>query len=293
MKAESYKIGEVIDEAALVLDNQGIGEGRRTAQLLMQHLLKIETAELITRLKEELTRDLIARYSGLLKRRLRREPLQYITRRVEFWGLEFYIDQRALIPRPESELIIEAVEKDFPEHDKPLSIVDVGTGSGCLAVVLALNYTKAKLFALDLEPGALEVASINSSRHNVTNRIKLLQGDLMTPLAAIKTPRKYNIVVSNPPYISLQEIPSLQPEVAKAEPKNALVAGSTGLEIFKRLIPQISILLKKSGRFYLECGAGQDEEVSKLISHEEELNLLRIDDDLQGIPRVLVGEKRS
>lgn len=261
--------------------------------MLMQHLLKIETAELITRLKEELTRDLIARYEGLLKRRLRREPLQYITRRVEFWGLEFYIDQRTLIPRPESELIIEAVENDFPERDKPLAIVDVGTGSGCLAVVLALEYSKAKLFALDLEPGALEVASINSSRHNVTNRVKLLQGDLMAPLAALKTPRKYHIIVSNPPYISSQEIPSLQPEVTKAEPNNALVAGETGLELFKRLIPQISVVLKKGGRFYLECGAGQDREVSNLIRNEEGLNLLRIDTDLQGIPRVIVGEKRG
>jgi len=243
----------------------------------MMHLLKIEMAELISRGGEELSADLQAQYSGFIHRRLQREPLQYITRRADFWSREFYVDPRAPIPRPETEHIIEEVQGDFPDKQAKLTIADVGVGSGILAVVMALEFPKAKVFGIDRAPGALEVATINSSRLNVSDRFKLMQGDLLEPLIRTLGPGSLNVIVSNPPYINDKEAADLAP----------------GLEVFKRLVPQVALMLAPGGRLYLECGSGQAEDVAALIGAQEPLAHLRTVADLQGIGRVIVGEKKD
>lgn len=292
MSSEQFTISRVLDRAREVFKENFIRDPERNAQLLLQHMLKIDTAELIGKMNDEMSMDQVTVFSALVKRRLRREPLQYITRRAEFWSLNLYVDQRVLIPRPESEHIIEAVLDDFPERNKTTAIVDVGTGSGCLSVALATEFSKSKVFAIDLDPGALEVATINASRINVSNKVTFLRGDLLTPLKSVKSPRNYHIIVSNPPYISKTEEKSLEPEVIKAEPKKALVAGNTGYEVYARLIPQLSSYLKKDGLFYLEIGEGQERTVKKMIDDENELSYVRTVEDLQSIPRVVVGTRR-
>lgn len=286
-------IAEAVDTAAKLLEEQGIAEGRRTAQLLMMHLLKIEMAELLSRGKKRLTPDLQAPYSGLLNRRLRHEPLQYIISRAEFWSQEFYVDPRALIPRPETEHIAEEVLRDFPDKNSKLQIVDVGAGTGILAIILALEYPKARVIGVDLAHGALEVAAINVSRMNVSGRVELVHGDLLAPVIEKLGGGAADIIVSNPPYISLGEASSLAPEVIQAEPREALLAGPTGLEIFNRLVPQVAVALAPGGRFYLECGAGQAGDVKRIIDAEEAVKHLRAVPDLQGIERVVIGERRS
>lgn len=289
MNEQSHTIREVIDEAARVLREHGIGEAERNSRLLMQHVLKLENADLISKGGETMAGEHLAIYSALLRRRLGHEPLQYITRRAEFWGLEFYVDSRVLIPRPETEHIVEAVLADYPERMRTWAIADIGCGSGCLTVALAHEFSRARLFAVDSESGPMEVTAINASRHNVANRTKLLRGDLLEPLAAVQSPRGMHIIVSNPPYIAADDLPHLQPEVSRAEPRKALVGGRTGLEIYQRLIPQLSRCLRRGGRFYLECGAGQADAVRALLEAQKELRWDRTVPDLAGIPRVVVG----
>jgi release factor glutamine methyltransferase len=282
-------IAQVVDFAAKHFEQSGIAEGRRNAQLLMMHLLGTGMAELLSRGNEELQPDLQAQYAGLVGRRVRHEPVQYITRRAEFWSHEFYVDPRSPIPRPETEHIIEEVIRDFPERERELRVVDVGTGSGILAAVLASEFPNSRVFATDLARGALEVAAINVTRLNVGARVELLHGDLLEPVNENLGVGSVDIVVSNPPYISLGEASGLAPEVVSAEPKGALFAGPTGLEIFQRLIPQAALMLAPGGRLYLECGAGQAGSVSEIINKEKNLRYLRSAKDLQGIERVVVG----
>jgi release factor glutamine methyltransferase len=290
---EEYSIQQVLERAEKVMRENYIRDAERDAQLLMLYHLKIEMAELITRLGEIMLADDLAQFSALIQRRLRREPLQYIMRKADFWDLSLYVDQRVLIPRPETEHIIEAILADYPEKTKSLSIVDVGTGSGCLSVALANEYKKAKVYSIDIDPGALEVATINASRGNVINRTTLLEGDLLEPLDSIESPRTFHIIVSNPPYISMDEARELEPEVIKSEPLKALVAGKTGLEVYTRLIAQLAGRLRKKGRFYLEVGAGQDGPVRRMVEDDGGLIYLRTVPDLQGIGRVVIGERRK
>ena len=286
-------IAEAVETAAKHLEGQGIAEGRKAAQLLMMHLLNIKMAELLSRGNKKLTPDLQAQFSGLVNRRLRHEPLQYITRRAEFWSREFYVDPRALVPRPETEHIVEEVLRDYPGRDGRLKIVDVGAGSGVLTVILALEYPKARIIGTDLAHGALEVAAINVSRLNVSGQVELLHGDLLAPVNEKLGAGVIDIIVSNPPYISLGEAASLAPEVIRAEPRSALLAGPTGLEVFRRLIPQAAVILAPGGKFYFECGAGQAGAIEKIVNGQESLKHLRTVTDLQGIERIVVGERRS
>lgn len=289
---QAYTIGGVVEEAARHLKKNGIEEAKRTAQLLMQHILKVEMAELLSRSRDELSPDLFAQYSGLIRRRLSHEPLQYITRRVEFWSLSFHIDPRAAIPRPETEHVVEQVLADFSDKDEPLKIVDVGTGSGVLAIALAMEFPKAQVFGVDIDSGALEVAEINSSRLSVADRVTMLRNDLLAGKPNQLEPDSFDVIVSNPPYISEAEIDTLAPQVARAEPRRALVAGATGLEIYRRLIPQAEEYLVTGGRLYMECGAGRAEAVKRLIEESGSMTHVRTAKDLRKVPRVVVGRKR-
>ena len=291
MTTAEATVARAVEEAAEHLGAQRIAEARRNAQLLMQHLLRTDAAGLFGRWNERLPPDLRARYGGLVGRRLRREPLQYITRRAEFWSREFYVDPRVPVPRPESEHIVEELLRDFPRGSAAPRTVDVGTGSGCLAVAIALELPQAEVIGIDIERSALEVAAINASRNNVSDRISLLRGDLLEPALELLGPGSVDAVVSNPPYIGDGEAAALPAEVIGAEPRRALVAGPTGLEIFRRLVPQAAALLKPGGRLYLECGARQAGRVEEIVAAEPSLGRLRTAPDLRGIPRVVVGRR--
>jgi len=293
MRTAEATIARAVEEAAEHMETQEIAEARRNAQMLMQHLLGTDTAGLFGRWNDQLPPDLQARYAGLVGRRLRHEPLQYITRRAEFWSREFYVDPRVPVPRPESEHIVEELLKDFPDKNAAPRTVDVGTGSGCLAVAIALEFPQAEVIGIDVEQGALEVAAINASRNNVSDRISLLHGDLLAPALERLGPGSVDAVVSNPPYIGEGEAAALPAEVIGAEPRRALVAGPTGLEIFRRLVPQAALLMKPGGRLYLECGARQAGPVEAIVAAEPSLGHLRTAPDLRGIPRVVVSGKEG
>jgi release factor glutamine methyltransferase len=255
----------------------------RDAELLLLHTLSISRATLLAHPERTLAPTEILSYHQAIHRRGNAEPIQYITGTQEFFGLPFHVSPAVLIPRPETELLVESVLERLPP-DQPLRIADVGTGSGILAITLALHLPLAELTAIDLSPAALAVAHRNAETHEVSQRIHLLQSDLLAaaPSAA------FDAIVSNPPYIPDSDRATLHPQVRDFEPASALFAGPNGLDIYSRLIPQASDALRPGGLLALEIGFGQASEVRQLLSNWNQIQFL---EDLQQIPRVALARK--
>jgi release factor glutamine methyltransferase len=254
---------------------------RRDAEVLLAHVLGCDQTALFTYPERLLSSGESDWYESLLTRRMSSEPMQYIVGAQEFFGLLFEVTPDVLIPRPETEQVVEAaLERIGPEGNPRM--VDVGTGSGAIAVALAHALPRAQLTAVDLSPAALDVARRNAERHGVADRVTFLQSDL---LAAIDD-GDFDVVVSNPPYVAEAEV--LEPQVSNYEPHSALYAGPTGLEIYERLIPQARRVLKPNGWLMLEIGFGQSPALFKLLSEWAGVSFL---DDLRGIPRVVQAQK--
>ena len=271
----------------------GIGpeEADLDARLLAQELLGWDAARYFTSSNEPEPAGFAARYEPLVARREGREPLAYITGRKEFWGLELEVSPAVLIPRPETELIVEAALERFPDHHAPLEAADICTGSGCLAVALARERPGARFVATDVSADALRTARRNANRHGVADRVQLLQADVFdgtgNGAAAL-----FDLIVSNPPYVPEGDRATLQPEVRDHEPAIALIAGEDGLTIIRRLVEQSAGRLTPGGLLIFEFGLGQADAVRALISQVPGLTMLEVKGDLQGIPRTAVAGRR-
>jgi len=273
----------VIAEAAGVLRGAGVGEARREAGALLAHLIKRDRAFLITHGDAPLTPDDLARFRQLIARRAAGEPFQYITGRQEFYGLDFEVTPDVLIPRPETELLIETALQLLKEKTAPL-ICDVGTGSGCIAVTLLHERADARAVALDISTPALHIAARNASRHNVSGRLSLLLSDCFAALDSTDEP--FTIIVSNPPYIAESHLAGLQREVRDHEPRGALTPGGDGLGVIRRLLNDAPQFLVAGGHLVFEIGFDQHEAVAELIDPRV-WALLGMHKDLQGIPRIV------
>ena len=254
---------------------------RRDAELLLAHVLGCRPVDLFAHPERLLSLTEADQFESFIRRRLASEPLQYITGVQEFFGLPFEVSPAVLIPRPETEHLVEAVLQRL-DHQADLRIVDVGAGSGAIAVTLAHALPRSRVTAVDLSPTALEVTSRNAQQHGVADRVTLLLSDLLAALDAADL----DAVVSNPPYIANGEV--LEPQVANYEPHSALYAGPTGLEIYERLIPQAAQALKPQGWLMMEIGYGQRSAVENLLRDWTDVAFL---DDYQGIPRVVVARR--
>jgi release factor glutamine methyltransferase len=257
----------------------------RDAELLLLHTLQISRATLIAYPDRELPADEETIYESLLMRRLQHEPIQYIVGQQEFYGLNFRVTPAVLIPRPETEHLVEAVLKLLPSNQS-LRIVDIGTGSGAIAIALAVHLPYAEITALDISPDALAVAARNADENKVADRIRFVQSDLLN--AVTSGEETFNAIVSNPPYIPNADRPSLHPQVRDHEPATALFAGETGLDIYRLLIPQAHTALKQNGLLALEIGHGQQIALTELLSGWHSVSFL---EDLQQIPRVALARR--
>jgi release factor glutamine methyltransferase len=226
-----------------------------------------------------------AAYDALIQRRRASEPIQYITGEQEFYGLALRVTPAVLIPRPETEQLVEAVLAEL-DGARPLRILDVGTGSGAIAIALAHHLPHASVTAVDLSSAALEVAASNAARHALTDRIRFIQSDLLAALSPDEPP--FDLIVSNPPYVPTGDRAGLHPQVRDHEPASALFAGPDGLDIYRRLIPQARAALRPDGLLALEIGHNQREAIASLLSGWNQLRFL---DDLQQIPRVAIARK--
>jgi release factor glutamine methyltransferase len=260
---------------------------RRDTELLLLHTLSISRASLIADPSRVLTAEQQSAYEAAIARRLRHEPVQYITGHQEFYGLRFHVTPAVLIPRPETEHLVESVLQRLP-HDLPLSIADIGVGSGAIAVALATQLPHAHIVALDLSPAALAVAESNVADHHLTSRIRLLHSDLLAGLPHAEQNGHFDAIVSNPPYVPLHEATDLHPQVREHEPATALFAGTDGLEIYRRIIPEAHKAMKNGGLLALEIGHGQQAPLTTLLSGWHDVEFVP---DLQGIPRVALARR--
>ena len=259
----------------------------RDALLLLLHTLGISRAAMLADPERNITPEQQAAYERLILRRVTHEPIQYITGEQEFYGLALHVTPVVLIPRPETEHLVEAVLNELQSASQTgaLRILDVGTGSGAIAIALAHHLPHAQITAVDLSPAALEVAAANAARHNLTDRIRFIESNL---LVALSSSESFDAVVSNPPYVPTADRDTLHPQVRDFEPGTALYAGPTGLDIFRRLIPQARAALKPNGLLALEIGHSQREAIASLLA---DWNSLRFVNDLQHIPRVALARK--
>jgi release factor glutamine methyltransferase len=252
---------------------------RRDAEVLLAHVLRCDQAALLTHPERLLSAVESDQLESFLKRRLASEPMQYITGSQEFFGLLFEVTPAVLIPRPETEHLVETALEHL--GGKAARVVDVGTGSGAIAVSLAQARPQSHVTAVDLSPAALEVARRNAQRHGVLDRVTFLQSNLLVALDGAD----FDMVVSNPPYIAEGEV--LEPQVSDYEPHPALYAGPTGLEVYERLIPEARKVLKPGGWLLLEIGFGQQPAVEALLRGWSSVSVVH---DLQGIPRVVQAQ---
>lgn len=284
----------VADAAArLAGDAHLAGDARRDAEFLLLHTLGISRAQLLANPGRSLTDAELAGYENLIRRRLRHEPVQYITGQQEFYGLAFRITPAVLIPRPETEHLVEAVLTHFrAKANEPLRIADVGTGSGAIAVALAARLPAAEITATDISAEALAVAQDNALAHRVAGRIRFVKADLLdipiTESGGFASGQFFDAVVSNPPYIPLAESDELHPQVRDHEPRTALFGGTSGLDMYFRLIPQALAALNPGGLLALEIGHNQRSALADLLQGWHGVSFI---EDLQGIPRVALAQK--
>lgn len=254
------------------------------ADLLAARVLGCDRAQLVARLRDEEPPDFAARFAPLVARRAAREPMAYIVGEREFWALTFEVSRDVLIPRPETELIVEEAMRQFADR-QPATLVDVCTGSGCLAVALATEFPGAAVVATDISEAALGVARRNAARHAVDGRIRIERADLLSGIDV-----QADLIVSNPPYVPAGSARGLMPEVVDHEPHVALFAGDDGLEGYRRLLPMAASRLAAGGRVIVEVGYDQDGAVTDIASRGG-WRLAAVRQDLQGITRTLVFER--
>ncbi len=272
-------LAQALRSAREILRANTIEDAPLESELLLRHTLKISRVQLYLELERELCPDEEHVFWSLIKRRLNREPTAYITGYCEFYGLDFYVDSGVLIPRPETELLVERAIK--VAHDHPaLTIADVGTGCGAIAIALALSLPQAKIYATDISTSAIKVALANCQKHGVTDRICLLLGDMLDPL-----PESVDLIVANLPYVRKSELS--QVNTFDFEPYMALDGGSDGLEKIRQLCTQISGKLRPGGHLILEIGQGQRRVVTVFLRELFPSAEVEVFPDLNGIDRAV------
>lgn len=252
-------VGEILSLGTRLLEAASSPSARLDAEVLLGHVLGRPRVDLYAHPDRPLTPEEETAYRALLERRSRQEPVSYLRGEKEFYGLAFFVDRRVLIPRPETEVLVErtlATARTLGRAE--LVLADIGTGSGCIAVALAHHLPGARLYATDISPEALEVAAENVRRHGLAGQVTLLLGDLCTPL-----PEPVDLLVSNPPYTIWETLPF---GITAYEPRIALDGGSDGLEVYRRLLPQVPAALKMGGHALFEVGDGQAEAVLTLAA---------------------------
>lgn len=289
------QLKEALRSAITLLEENRVGSPRMNAEVLLMFVLGCDRAYLYAHPERELSSDEQSRYDEALEQRARGIPAQYITGHQEFWGLDFVVGPGVLIPRPETEHLVEAV-LEISKHPARLHsapqlhgretgaarIVDVGTGSGCVALALASELPDAEIHATEISEEALEIARANAARLGLEQRVVFHATDLLQGLSG-----RFDIVASNPPYVGESEYDKVQLEVRKFEPRCAVFAGAEGMDVIRRLAPQARAVLRPGGALALEIGFSQEAAVREVLREWENVRTVP---DLQGIPRVVIAE---
>jgi len=284
-----WTIRELMTFAIDHLRRHGIADARLNVELLLSYTLQCQRIELYTNFEKPLTSEELRGFRTLYERRLNREPVQYLVGSVSFMGLQLKVDRRALVPRPETETLVEQAMLACQRFDpgKPISILEVGTGCGNIAVALAKFVRNSVVASFDVSMEALEIARLNAEAQGVQERISYKQADVFEPLEGI-FPQPFDLLVSNPPYVALAEWGGLQEEIRNHEPQIAVTDMADGYRFHRRIIEIAPRLLRGGGEILLEVGYGQSERVMDLMRSAGLTGVSAIS-DLQGVPRVAIG----
>lgn len=284
----SRTVAETLDRGRARLAGAGVASAALDALVLLEHATGLGRAALLARSREPLREEHGATYDRLVRERERRIPLAYVTGEREFWSLPLRVDRRVLVPRPETETLVEGALQVLRPGAR---FADVGTGSGAVAVALARELGPGRYHATDRSAGALCVARANAEAHGVADSIEFLEGDLLAPLAGRSL--CLDGIVSNLPYVPTAEVEGLEPEVRDHEPRGALDGGADGLELIRRLVDAAPALLRAGGWLLLEVGAGQAGAVQRLLARPAAFDQLTTRRDLAGLERVVVARKAA
>lgn len=282
-------INEALNHAYKELNNK-VATPLLDAKVFLCHILGVDKLYLIVNKDRVLSDNEYNEYNKLIQNRLLGIPVQYLVKNQEFMGLDFYVEEGVLIPRPDTEILIEKILKSI-DNSKEYKIVDIGTGSGAITVSLAKYIKNSHIYSVDISKRALEIGKKNAMSHGVLSQIDFLQGSIYDPIDSLGLEGKIDIIVSNPPYIPTKDIENLQIEVAKYEPKLALDGGHDGLKFYRKIIDKAPQYLKDNGILALEVGHDQAKEIVSLMKEKESYDNIEITKDLSGIERVVSGIK--
>lgn len=285
-------LAEIIKNAATRFAAAGISTARLDAEVLLSHSINKDRAWLITHSHDALDDASHDRFQAAVNRRASREPIQYIVGTREFWGLDFIVTPDVLIPRPETELLVEtSIKLARKLQREPVTIIDLCTGSGCIAVSLAKELPEALIIGVDISTKALAMAKENASKHGVLRQVQFFEGDLFQPLEQLGLKGKVDIIISNPPYVPTGLLGYLDPEVKNYEPQTALVAGPHGTELHQRIIEASAAYLRRHGSLLMEMGIGQGEMLLDMLRVSDSFISPAIFKDLAGIDRAIMARK--
>ncbi len=282
------KIKSVLKYAASLLRESGCLSPQLDAELLLAFLLHKERSYLFMYPEKEIPLSVYHHYLALIEKRKKGKPVAYITGNQEFMKLDFFVNESVLIPRPDTEILIEKIIETVKGNPQSIRILDLGCGSGAISVSLACYLPDAFVCSTDISPEAIRIAQINASNHNVNNQVTFLCGDLFAPVK-----NKFDIIVSNPPYIPTKDIDTLQAEVSNHEPRKALDGGEDGLEFYRRIISEAPEYIKNTGYLFLEIGYDQARDISSLLAERKKYSNIEIFKDLAGRNRVVKAEIKS
>lgn len=281
-------IGNCVNRAARDFDEQGLASPRLDAEVLLAHILRADRSYLYRHPEEPMNREAVSAFQSLTARRLRGEPVAYLLGRKEFWSLVFEVNEQVLIPRPDTECLVEEVLKvSTAVVSFGFRILDLGTGSGAIGVALAWELPHTHVVATDISPGAVDVSRRNAKRHGVEQRMTFLAGHLFTPLSG-----KFDIIVSNPPYICTTAYQALPVGVRGYEPASALLAGSGGTFFHEQIIAGCAEYLNEGGWLFLEIGSEQRQRVEALLAASDLFEKIRFRRDYAGLDRVAAAKRK-
>jgi release factor glutamine methyltransferase len=282
-----WTIKGVLEWTADYFKTKGIATGRLDAEVLLAHCLCVDRLHLYLNMDRPLAPDERTRFRGLIRRRAAREPVALITGQKEFWSLRLRTVPGILIPRPDTEILVEAILDEIRENPSP-TVMEIGTGSGAVAISIAREKPSALVLATDVDPLAASMASVNAQSAGATREVSFVVCDLF---GAIQQTPTFDVVCSNPPYIPHDAIAGLEPEITRFEPIRALDGGPDGLDIIREIVRQASAYLKPGGTLFLEIGDSQEEAVREIFSSLGGFRDIRSIRDLSGTPRVVKGRR--
>ncbi|SES82375.1 release factor glutamine methyltransferase [Natronincola peptidivorans] len=283
---------EILKEAVEKLKAKNIDTPQLDAEVVLCNLLGIERVKLHIYPEMEISREICHRYWEAVEKRLKHMPVQYIINRQEFMGLDFWVEEGVLIPRGDTEILVEKVIELYRKHYSPdsVKVLDIGVGSGAISVSLAAFIQDCRVTAVDISPKALKVALKNAKTHQVEDKITFAEGSLFTPLVERNKKEGFDFIVSNPPYIPKQIIANLSKEVKDYEPSLALDGGEDGLDFYRKIVEEAPMFLRKEGWLVFEIGHDQGEDLSKIME-KKDFRHIEIIKDLAGLDRVIIGKR--